>query len=319
MRTLLTRAIIVCAALVIVAVLAVNSTPLDFLFSKALALTTKIVREHTPDRAEYVQAALAAPAPPVASGTYMNLGNAQDYPPNFRPYASSSVWNTPISSRPTFLPNSAAIVAAQFPGGRNPIPVHSTEAGQYDYNHPRFFANSSDPLVHIVCTKYCGAPDNGGVPQEIRIPAKARPAGGADAHFDVVQPNGTEIDMWATYGSPGSSTTWNAPHDMQTRNWQTGDTLTASNIANCGSFSAGQGWLQVGPGSTAAGYCTNAGVVTAAELLSGHIDHAVFVGAQCAIGNQYPVEGGGSTGQCPSRVGPPLGGREWYDVPCATT
>jgi hypothetical protein len=60
-------------------------------------------------------------------------------------------------------------------------------------------------------------------------------------------------------------------------------------------------------------------VITAAELVAGQIDHAIFLTGGCAVGSQYPVENGGSTGQCAGGVGPPLGGREWYDVPCATT
>jgi hypothetical protein len=255
----------------------------------------------------------------AVAGTYMNFENANEFPAHFRPYARTSVWNTPISQRPALLPNSSAIVAAQFPGGENPTPVRSTEAGKFDYTHPRFFATQRDPLIELRCNKYCGAPDNGGVPRAIRIPARARPAGGTDAHLFIVQPDGREIDFWAVYGSPGSDTTWNAPHDLQRRNWQTGDTLTAENIANCGSYLNGAGRMETGPASTAAGFCEDAGVVTAAELLTGRIDHAIFVGGQCAVGAQFPVQRNGSTQQCTSGVGPPLGGREWYDVPCAVT
>lgn len=233
------------------------------------------------------------------------------------PYAPSSVWNTPVSAHPTLLANSAAMVAAEFPGGQNPDGMRATEAGQYDYAHPLFFASSSDPQINLVCNQYCGTAGTlPGVPATMRIPAIARPAGGTDAHIAVVQPNGTEIDAWAAYGTPGSDTTWTAPHNQQTRNWQTGDTLTAGNVSVCGSYTAGSG-LVPPPGPTAANFCLRAGVVTAAELIAGQINHALFVGAQCAIGSQYPSTGG--TQQCTSGLGPPLGGRVWYDVPCATT
>jgi hypothetical protein len=185
------------------------------------------------------------------------------------------------------------------------LPVRATEAGQYDYNHPRFFASASDPLVNVHCTEYCNAPDNGGVPSQMHIPAKARPAGGSDAHFDVVQPDGTEITMWAA--------------QTPSADWTNGVTVSAQNIANCGSLSSGQGWLTSGPGPTAAGFCDQAGTVTAAELQGGQINHALFITGQCAIGSQYPTEIYASTQHCSSGVGPPLGGREWYDVPCSTT
>lgn len=245
------------------------------------------------------------PTAPPSGTTYGNLQNAADWATSYTPFASNSIWNTKVSAHPTIASYSAAVVSYQFPGGQNGAPVRANEAGQYDYNHPRFFATAADPLVTLHCTQYCGAPDNGGIPQAIHIPAKARPAGGADAHFDVVQADGTDITAW------GAAT--------PSRNWQTGDVLSANNIANCGNMGSGQGWLTGGPGPTAAGYCDQAGIVTAAELASGHIAHALFVTGECAVGSQYPAENGASTQPCTSGVGPPLGGREWYDVPCATT
>jgi hypothetical protein len=231
--------------------------------------------------------------------------NAQEYTAGFTPYSSISPFNTKVSANPTFLSNSATIVANQFPGGQNTQTIRANEAGIYDYGHPRFIAASTDPVINIKCTEYCGAPDNGGVPATMHVPAVARPAGGSDSHMDVVQPDGTEISMWGVT-RPSS-------------NWTAGATLSAANIANCGSITTGTGWLAVGPGPTAAGYCTNAGVVTANELITGQINHALIIIGQCAVGSQYPSENGASTQQCTSGIGPPLGGREWYDVPCATT
>jgi hypothetical protein len=243
--------------------------------------------------------------PQIAGGTFMNFSNAQDYSTSFVPYASNSVWNTPVSTHPTYLSSSAAIVAAQFPGGNNTQTIRANEAGVYDYSHPRYFASNADPVVALRCTLYCGAPDNGGVPATAHIPALARPALGSDAHIDVVQADGTEICAWGVT-QPGA-------------NWATGQTLTALNIANCGSFSSGAGWLSNGPGPTAAGFALQSGIITAAELIAGQINHAIFITGQCAIGSQYPSEPGASTDQCTSGLGPPLGGREWYDVPCSTT
>jgi hypothetical protein len=241
----------------------------------------------------------------VAAQSTAVFVNAEDYPTSFTPYASTSPFNTKVSANPTFLATSATIVANQFPGGLNTQTIRANEAGIYDYGHPRFIAAATDPVVSLKCTLYCGAPDNGGMPATVHVPAVARPAGGSDSHMDVVQPDGTDITMWGV--------------TKPSANWQSGQTLSALNIANCGSIVSGTGWLATGPGPTAAGYCTNAGIITAAELIAGQINHAIIITGQCAVGAQYPSEVGASTQQCTSGIGPPLGGREWYDVPCSTT
>ena len=248
-------------------------------------------------------------APPVST----TAQSASDPPVASRPYGATSIWNTPVSAQPRFLPNSAALVAAQFPGGRNPDGMRGTEAGRYDYSHPIYSAVASDPVISLACTRYCAAK----YPRSMHIPANARVAGGTDAHIAVVQPDGTEIDAWAAYGAPGTKLAEDALHNAQTRDWRSGDTLTAGNVSNCGSYRNGPG-LASPPGSTAANFCLGAGIVTAAELIAGRIDHALFLTGGCAIGSQYPATG--NTRQCTSgQLGPPLGGRVWYDVPCATT
>jgi hypothetical protein len=237
----------------------------------------------------------------VTPGGPGGLQNGLEYAASFRPYGATSVWNRRVSDHPAIAPFSEAVVSHQFPSGKNDGPFRSVEAGKWDYGHPIFYASPSDPLVHTRCNQYCGT-----FPAQIRIPAKARPAGGSDAHFDIIQPDGTEISMWATYGTPG-------------RDWQTGDTVTAGNISNCGSFFTGPGTIFEGAGPTAGGACLRAGQITAAELLAGHIDHALFAIGACAQGRQYPAPPEANTHACTSGIGPPLGGREWYDVPCETT
>jgi hypothetical protein len=237
----------------------------------------------------------------VTPGGPNGLQNGFEYAATFRPYGPASVWNRRISDHPAIASFSAAVVAHQFPDGKNTGPFRSNEPGQYDYQHPIFYAAASDPLVNTRCNQYCGS-----FPAQVRIPAKARPAGGGDAHFEIVQPDGTDISMWATYGTPG-------------RDWQTGDTVTAGNVSNCGNFFTGPGTMAAGPAATAGGACLRAGEITAAELAAGQINHALFAAGPCAVGNQYPAFPGASTDECKSGIGPPLGAREWYDVPCSET
>ena len=266
---------------------------------------------------EGVGAAHPTPTPaPTATptGTFMGLPIYQDYSTSFTPYAASgqpnSVWNTPISATPQVWPSSAAIVAVQFPssrGGKSVIGFRANEAGVYDVYHPRFLAQNSDPVVSFNCTLFCGAPDNGGLPATMHIPALARPAEGGDHHMDVTQPDGTEISMWLVSAPSG--------------NWGTaGNTVVSAGvIANCGNLATGIGWLLTGPAPTAAGYCDNAGMITAAELVAGSIKHALFTVNTCAWKTQYPIEssaGSAGTNECNNGAagGPPLGAREQLTV-----
>ncbi len=203
-----------------------------------------------------------------------------------------------------FAANSAAVIATEFAGG-NTQPVREQEAGVYDFGHPVYYASASDPLVTLHCTAYCNTTDNGGLPASVHIPAQARPAGGTDAHLAVIQPDGTEIDLWATTQPSG--------------NWTTGATISAQGAANCGNFASGSGFTPSGPAATAGGACLGAGLLRANELQAGRIGHALFLVSQCAVGWQYPAFPNATTDPCTSGRGPALGGRLWYDVSDAST
>ena len=254
--------------------------------------------------------------PTLANGGFVN---GLEWSTSFRPYAPSSVWNTKISANPKIASYSAKVIAREFPGSGSSSGLQIREPGPNDYGHPIYYASNADPVVKLKCTMYCNAPDNGGVPATIHLPARARPSGGADAAMAVIQSDGTEIDFWGAYGSPGSSTAYAAPHDMQSRNWQSGDTISANNIANCGSIYTGSGFMAVGPGATAADQCTAAGQVKINEMTSGVINHAIAIQLQCAVDAVYPSPPGASTHACTSGVGAALGARLWYDVPEAIT
>jgi len=246
----------------------------------------------------------ATPTVAPGCGTTPAFVNGVEYTALWAPYGCSSPWNQHVSANPTYASYSSSVIATEF-GGGNTQPVRDQEAGPYDYGHPIYYASASDPLVTLHCTSYCNRTDNGGYPATAHIPALARPAGGSDAHMAVIQPDGTEIDLWATTTPSG--------------NWTAGSTLTAQAIANCGSFTAGSGFVPTGPAATAGGACLASGLLRADELLAGSIDHALFLISQCAVGWQYPAFPNASTDTCTSGTGPALGARLWYDVPDATT
>jgi hypothetical protein len=250
------------------------------------------------------------------------LVNGRDWAPTWVPYACTSPWNRVISANPTIASYSAQLNSVLFSSsapGSFQAPLRSYEAGQYDYGHPIYYASTSDPLVNVHCAPgqysgggsnaQCDTADNGGVMAQIRLPAAARPAGGGDSHLGVIQPDGTEIDFWLV--------------QRVTSNWTNGSTLNAGGGANCGNISTGTGWDSNNNGwsQTAASSCLAGGVVHAAELLAGRIDHALSFVGNCgspSIPYAYP-SGPGATTICPGVNGAPLGARGWYDVPSAVT
>jgi hypothetical protein len=238
-------------------------------------------------------------------GTTPAFVNGVEYAAGWAPYScTTSPWNQRVSGNPTYASYSSSVIAGEL-GGGNSQPVRDEEAGSYDVGHPIYYATASDPVVNLNCTNYCNHTDNGGYPATAHIPALARPAGGSDGHMAVIQPDGSEIDMWAATTPSG--------------NWTTGSTISAQAIANCGSFTNGSGFTPNGPAATAGGACLGAGLLRATELAAGTIHHALFLVTQCANGWQYPAFPNASTNPCTSGTGPALGARLWYDVADATT
>jgi hypothetical protein len=168
-----------------------------------------------------------------------------------------------------------------------------------DWGHPTYYARSDDPVVTLRAT--AGHSPIAG--ERIRVPARARPAGGGDAHMTIVQPSGWEYDLWQVHDTPGGTGTL--------------------------SFSLGRRLRIDGDGvrggGTAAHFGNLAGVIRAQELAAGRIRHALFVVIRCAgtgswFGHGarvhspgdsayvYPAHGGGAP--CPpGTIAPPMGAR----------
>lgn len=252
------------------------------------------------------------PGAAAASSKRSALRNGVEWPVGFRPYASSSIWNTRVRNltHPRLLPDSAQIIAvAQADHNKSPAgSLRTQEYGATDaVSHPIVFATSDDPLVRTACTRYCNDWGKNGVgtPPRIRIPRKARPATCCDHHLAVVQPNGDEIDLWDV-------------HDLPGRDWQTGDTIAFSNGQNAGSFFSGRG--QMGNGlpdnaATAGGAALAAGLIRESELATHSIPHALFMLTNCvAKRHVYPAIQDGDT-IC-SGAGPhtPFGAHIWFSM-----
>ncbi len=121
---------------------------------------------------------------------------------------------------------------------------------------------------------------------QVRIPDRARPAGGSDRHLTVVdQRSGWEYDLWEVESKPSGGGELVTGYGGRTR--IDGDGL--------------------GSDATAAHFGLLAGIIRAEELRRGRIDHALFLVADCDSGEfVYPARGRGAP--CEDRTDAPAEG-----------
>jgi hypothetical protein len=238
----------------------------------------------------------ASPAIAAAPSHRPPAPNGVEWPASFRPYGPGSIWNRRLPEKPRLYRDSDAIVARAEDGADGPV-IHTQEwNGGYDVSHPVVFASSSDPVVTAHCTTYCDNVKD----YRLHIPPKARPASGPDHHLAVIQPDGTEDDFWNVKTHDGD--------------WRNGETLVYAGGTRCGNFYTGPGWAK--DAATAGNACLAGGLVRAAELADGRIDHALFLVIACTDPHAYvfPATNGGAhcTGPGPHV---PNGARIWLDLP----
>jgi cell division septation protein DedD len=197
----------------------------------------------------------------------------------WRPYSSSSPFNRLLPTNPTIAPNSASIIAnltannVNFEGG-GPFAFTSDDGRDGIY-----YSRTTDPVVTIHCTYYWGPGTCTGANkvnidgQQIRIPAGAMPQdNGTDMHMTVFdQADNLEYDF--------EHATWSS--DRKTLNVWAGAEIVAGPDLGTG----------LGAGGTAAGTATPAGLITAPELASGTINHALAINLPCTNGSVYPAGG----------------------------
>jgi hypothetical protein len=182
----------------------------------------------------------------------------------WRPYSDSSPFNRPIPAAPRVLGNSAAIVGWLLAfGAIQNLVAGAAGRGELDGGRPLYWSQPTDPSFTLHCTgpgATCPIEN-----AHIRVPARARPAGGSDAHLTVVDhASGWEYDLWGVQSKPAAGGTLTFRWGGKTR------------IDGDGLHSAG----------VAAGYGGAAGVLRAEELQSGQINHALFMSVRCDSG-QY--------------------------------
>jgi hypothetical protein len=209
----------------------------------------------------------------------------------WRPYSAASPFNQPLPQGAQPVGNSGALVRRilGFGPARHLVAGYADTAE--DYDHPTYWSRPSDPEFQLHCYQAswgrCAIQG-----QKIRIPDAARPAAGGDGHLTVVdQDSGWEYDLYKVRSKPAGGGVLEFRWGGRTR--IDGDGLRS--------------------GGVAARFGNLAGVVRAAELVSGRIDHALFATVRCSDGRfVYPARGPGTSCASiglPTADAPPLGTR----------
>lgn len=186
-------------------------------------------------------------------------------------FSDTSPWNVPISPNVTLDPNSAAMVT-EIANGSNHV------SAMYQFGMPIYYSTASDPTYTVV-----DKDSNGGTDalfnsqQPIHIPDTAAPSPGSDHWLFIYDKTKNLLfEMWNTSKSGGTWTT------------QTGDVYNPT----------GDGVLQIdGSPQSGNGASYFGGVVTAADVQRGSIDHALSLASQYTSSTfRYPMatsDGGG--------------------------
>jgi hypothetical protein len=190
----------------------------------------------------------------------------------WRPYADSSPFNRRIGKRSPLQPGSRAIVRRM---------VSAAPAGQIvagdpvrDGGTPIYFADPGDPQFTLRCTKDWGTCPIEGM--KVNVPNEAMPAGGFategydhDAHMTIIDPSKQwEYDLWHTESKPSGG-------GELKFGW-------GSRVALNGTGLGGQ--------ARAAQFGNLGGVIRAAELRAGQIDHALTIVVPCTDTFVYPAQ-----------------------------
>ena len=188
----------------------------------------------------------------------------------WRPFSSTSPWNTPIPSDPPLDPDSATFIAdlASLTGtGQQALSVNIQ-----GFSIPVYYVDSTAvPMVTVMASLGAtgfrtGAATDGTVPGTglAPIPAGAMPAAGTDRHLCVVDK--TAEKEWDLYGADDSTGTWKASLAA------TMD-LTSTGVRPP---TTGNPWW-AGQGARACGFPLIAGLITVDEVKAGHIEHALVI------------------------------------------
>jgi hypothetical protein len=202
----------------------------------------------------------------------------------WRPYAADSPFNTPIGANPRLAPDSGAIsdylVSQHWTFARR---HHGDFAIEATGSRPVYWGLPSDPLVRVIC-RGDGRCRPG---LRVHIPAGAKPQDEADGHMTVVdQMAHREFDFWRA----------GAPERGQIA------VAAASSIPIGASSGSGRDG-----NAEAAHLGLMGGLLRAAELKEGKIEHALAMAVPCEQSSDVwpaPAYGRGDQGCSGAGAGP---------------
>jgi hypothetical protein len=169
------------------------------------------------------------------------------------PFATSSVWNTPLAATAPLDTGSAGYVTELRRQLATTVPWINTTS----YSAPVYTVPADQPTVHVKLD--VNVPDLQAALNQVPIPAGATAAAGGDHHLVISQPSTDR--MWEFWLAAKKDDGWHA-------RW--GGEMDGSSL-NPGYFLAPHStW-----GATATSLPLIAGLIRVDELRQGHIDHAL--------------------------------------------
>lgn len=168
-----------------------------------------------------------------------------------RLYSPDTFINTPIGADPSIAPNSSEMVSQAFESYTSTAAI----ANNNSWGIPVYQASPDSPEYTVGCEYYdCWVPFG-----PIHIPADAQPNWGSDGHMVVMQPDGSEMDMWI---AQRTSDGWTSGSRWETSAY--GSAANCTRVHGCG-------------GADVAGFALAAGLIRPEEIAQGHIDHALAI------------------------------------------
>jgi hypothetical protein len=213
---------------------------------------------------------LAAPATALAATAAAGGGASVPY----RPFAPDSVWNLPLRPDVPLDPNSARYVGwLNHDIAANGAWINTTTCGM-----PIFWADPGTPTVKVTLDRSAYQdPALINAWSKVPMPANAKPANCGDKNLAVLQrqPDGSvrEWEFWKAVKAADG--TWSAKWGGATSNVNT-DRGIASSLSWYDPAAAKNAQRSsFGWNVTASSVSMLAGVITMADVASGHIDHAL--------------------------------------------
>lgn len=199
-----------------------------------------------------------------------------------RPFAPTSVWNTPLADNAPLHSNSSGLVGELIRQGMAVGPwINTTQ-----YSTPVYVVPKTQPKVRVHLDTPSSMYTNAWDAQRLRdqlasvpIPKTVRPAAGTDRHIVIWQPStDTMWELWIAHNVPVDPCEWGRNDVL---GWHAAWGARIKNV------STHRGSNDRPFGATASGLPLMGGLIRTAELQSGSIDHALAIAIPDVKAGEY--------------------------------